>query len=120
MISPRHRPAEITIERAAEELRIRWADGHASAWSLPWIRAHCPCASCREERRARAESDGLLLNSGPPPSAEVTGAELVGNYALRLDWTDGHNSGIYPFSALRQSCPCPECNPAGAPPLLPD
>lgn len=120
MTAALYRPAEITIERTAGELRIRWADGHQSAWPLRWVRAHCPCATCREERGELAASDGLLLNSGPPPSAQIAGAELVGNYALRLDWTDGHNAGIYPFSALRQSCPCAECNPEGAPPFLPD
>jgi DUF971 family protein len=52
------------------------------------------------------------------PSAEIAGAELVGNYAVRLQWSDGHSSGIYAFSSLRNSCPCKECNPKGPPPLL--
>jgi DUF971 family protein len=101
-------------------LRIQWADGHSSEFSLAWLRANCPCATCREERRERAESGGLVLQSGPPPSSQVVGAELVGSYAMRIDWSDGHSTGIYPFAALRASCPCPDCNPGGPPPLLPD
>ncbi len=114
------RPNEITISREQAQLVVAWADGHSSHYALEWLRANCPCATCREEQRERAESGGLLLLAGPGPSAAVVGAELVGRYALRLDWGDGHNTGIYPFSALRAACPCAHCNPNGAPPLLPN
>ena len=30
------------------------------------------------------------------------GAELVGNYALRIDFSDGHSTGIYTFEFLRE------------------
>ena len=118
-----NRPLDVTIQRATHLLRIQWADGHTSAFALAWLRSNCPCATCREERRDRLmeeASGSFRLNSGPQPSQEVIGAELVGAYALRLDWADGHNTGIYPFSALRKSCPCATCNPGGAPPLVPD
>ena len=32
----------------------------------------------------------------------ATGAELVGNYAIRIDWSDGHSSGIYSWAFLRE------------------
>ena len=115
------RPKEITVERAANALRIRWLDGHDSSYPLRWLRANCPCATCREERRANAlNTNELKLMSGPLPSAEIVAAELVGHYAVRFTWADGHSTGIYAFSALRASCPCLECNPDGPPPLLPD
>lgn len=115
------RPQSISIDRTAGRLQIIWPDGHESTYALPWVRAHCPCATCREERRAVAQNDDpLRLHSGPLPSAHISSAELVGNYALRLVWSDGHNSGIYAFSALRASCPCKECNPSGPPPFLAD
>jgi DUF971 family protein len=113
------KPQNITIDRTAGLLRIVWRDGHQSDYPLRWVRANCPCATCREERRAAAfNTDPLRLHSGPPPSLEISGAELVGNYALRPIWSDGHDSGIYPFTLLRVSCPCAECNPDGAPALL--
>jgi DUF971 family protein len=119
--SPTHRPADLAVDRSAGLLRVAWHDGHRSEYALTWLRANCPCASCREERRERAlNTDLLKLNSGPQPSAVVTDAELVGNYALRFTWADGHGAGIYVFAALRNSCPCAVCNPAGPPPLLPD
>lgn len=115
------RPKDITVDRAAGALRITWLDDHISTYELRWLRANCPCATCREERRANAlDTDELKLMSGPLPSAEIVGAELVGNYAVRFTWADGHATGIYVFSALRASCPCPECNPDGPPPILAD
>lgn len=114
------RPTEIDVERAEGILRIRWADGHTSVFALPWLRANCPCATCREERREAIEVGSLRLLSGPPPSTQLETAELVGAYALRPVWSDGHSAGIYPFSALRAACPCGTCNPDGPRPLLPD
>jgi DUF971 family protein len=116
-----NRPKNITVDRPAALLRIEWHDGHKSEYSLRWLRANCPCATCREERRAALlNTDPLRLSSGPLPSTEIVSAEFVGNYAIRFDWSDGHNTGIYVFSALRTSCPCAECNPDGPPPLMPD
>lgn len=115
------RPQSLTVERANGLLRIVWQDGHVGAYPLTWLRRNCPCATCREERRAAVlNTDELKLFSGPLPSAEISAAELVGHYAVRFTWADGHNTGIYVFSALRASCPCAACNPNGPPPLLPD
>jgi DUF971 family protein len=35
--------------------------------------------------------------------------EPVGNYALRIVWSDGHAAGIYSFDHLRRICACPAC-----------
>lgn len=103
-----HRPINLTVDRPARTLTIAWNDGHVSNYRLEWLRAVCPCASCREDRR-NAQSDPLRLVT-TVPSSEMQSAELVGNYAIRFVWQDGHGSGIYGFSSLRASCPCPECN----------
>ncbi|MBK9691928.1 MAG: DUF971 domain-containing protein [Gemmatimonadetes bacterium] len=50
----------------------------------------------------------------PPPSPG-----LVGAYGLRVEWSDGHGTGIYTFRWLRDRCPCEACTagavPVGAP-----
>ena len=102
-------PTDLTVDTSAGEFTVEWADGHRSVYRLPWMRSVCPCASCREERR-QAEEDPLRLAVGPPPDPKVDSAELVGNYAIRFTWADGHGNGIYGFSSLRASCPCPSCN----------
>ncbi len=115
------RPKDITVDRSASLMRVLWQDDHPSEFSLKWLRANCPCATCREERRELVmNTDPLRLTTAPPPSAEIAGAEFVGNYAIRFTWQDGHGAGIYAFNLLRQCCPCPVCNADGPPPLTPD
>jgi len=43
----------------------------------------------------------------PRPGARA--AKVVGNYALQIDFTDGHTTGIYSYDYLRSICPCAEC-----------
>jgi len=109
------RPRDIAIERSSGCMHVVWQDGHSSRFELAWLRMHCPCATCREERREQAaHRDPLRLVATPPPSQEIVAAEFVGHYAIRFTWGDGHTAGIFPFEALRASCPCQKCNPGGA------
>jgi DUF971 family protein len=34
---------------------------------------------------------------------------VVGRYALSIEWSDGHDSGIYSYTTLRSLCPCDAC-----------
>ena len=43
------------------------------------------------------------------PKLKMNAAEAVGNYAIRIQWSDGHSTGIYSYEHLRKVCPCPEC-----------
>ncbi len=43
------------------------------------------------------------------PRLKMDQVEPVGNYAVRIVWSDGHSSGIYSFEHLRSVCPCPQC-----------
>ena len=43
------------------------------------------------------------------PTLKMLNVEPVGNYAIRIEWSDGHNTGIYSFDHLRKICPCAEC-----------
>jgi DUF971 family protein len=35
--------------------------------------------------------------------------QLVGNYAIKIDWSDGHNTGIYTYERLWEMCGCEKC-----------
>ena len=48
------------------------------------------------------------------PALKMLGAEPVGNYAIRINWSDGHNSGIYSWEHLRRICQCEQCRAAFA------
>jgi DUF971 family protein len=96
------RPVAIELDRT-RELRIRWADGEASVYPLPQLRQLCPCASCRTERDSAAAS---MLPVVPPPEVQAAMViaeriEVVGQYAIRITWKDGHDTGIYDYAMLR-------------------
>ena len=102
-------PREIDIEGPTSPLLITWEDGHRSAYELEYLRRVCPCAQCTQhgavplsERLARAIHG---------KAAEVKSIQEVGNYALAIVWGDGHDTGIYSFQYLRESCACPICRP---------
>lgn len=97
------RPSGLDLDLRAQVLRLSWADGAASALPLPLLRRHCPCATCRTEREKRAGSVLPILTASQsnPAGATATGGHLVGNYAIQIDWADGHTTGIYDFRLLR-------------------
>ena len=47
------------------------------------------------------------------PAVKPHSAEGVGKYAIKFDWNDGHNLGIYSWKWLREICPCNECSGRG-------
>ncbi len=94
-------------DRTARTFAIDWADGHATVYDFTALRWLCPCAYCRGEA-------GLpgWLDSAPQLTDEqtrMTDIHLVGNYAVSPHWADGHSTGFYTFTLLRDRCPCPEC-----------
>jgi len=91
-----------------EKLEIEWQDGLVSVYPVSTLRALCPCAQCRTVREQTQSRKKPLLQVLPGNYAKpvsVVDAELVGGYALRLEWSDGHSSGIYSFEYLREISP---------------
>lgn len=96
-------PVAFTFKRD-ERLEIQWSDGRSGAIPLDRLRRECPCAGCRQERTERASNPLTVLPSGRDEAAmiAVDRAELAGNYAIKIVWKDGHNTGIYDFGLLRR------------------
>ncbi|MCC6750954.1 MAG: DUF971 domain-containing protein [Deltaproteobacteria bacterium] len=86
-------------------LGIEWVDGHKSRWRLSHLRRHCPCALCVDEWTGEKRLDPAAVDE------KVVATELhsVGRYALAIHFTDGHQSGIFPFTLLRSLCQCDDC-----------
>lgn len=84
------------------ELGIVWEDGHESYFPGHYLRCACPCAKCVDEMSGRK----VLRNTEVPETVQAVKLEPTGNYALRIDWSDGHSTGIYTYERLRELCPC--------------
>jgi DUF971 family protein len=90
------------IDRISETvLSISWDNGEKTICYTKTLRQHCPCAVCQDERKNR---NPLKVLKSDQQHIELVNWEPVGNYALRLDWSDGHDTGIYTFEFLRQLC----------------
>jgi DUF971 family protein len=103
-------PANIEVHLPDRTMTIQWGDGHRSVYPFDLLRKECPCAVCREARQA-AKSDpfNVVTNAVRPGEVTVTGAEQVGRYAVRFEWSDHHDTGIYAYEYLRGICPCDQC-----------
>ena len=99
-----------TIKRLGKEsLDITWSDGHRSLFPNRYLRDNCPCASCREGTPRR-----VLPVVGNPGEIYPIQIGVVGRYAISIQWSDRHDTGIYSYDTLRQLCPCERCQPANA------
>jgi DUF971 family protein len=102
--------AEADVDDARETLNITWGDQHASVYPLKYLRAECPCAACRTAREeARSNPLRVIGANERAPLHGISDIEPVGRYGMRIDWKDGHSTGIYTFEYLRQICPCEVC-----------
>jgi len=120
-LDTRKKPADVKVRVAdGGGLDITWADGHVSHYDYAYLREQCPCALCDDERRKREGRDSPSLD-GHSSAAEINplqlykprpgarSAKAVGNYALQIDFNDGHSAGIYSYDYLRTICPCGDC-----------
>ena len=86
-------------------LRIRWADQHEANYPFPALREACQCASCVDEWSGEKK----ITRSQIADDIHTKHIEAKGRYAISIHWTDGHDTGIYPFDYLRKICPCDLC-----------
>ena len=87
-------------------LRVVWADGGVSDYPIAYLRRMSPSADAREMRKQMKRNPLTVLpaSSGSGPLTALD-AELVGNYALRIRFSDGHHTGIYSWDYLRSIDP---------------
>lgn len=92
--------APINIQVIGNEVAIAWDDGGESYFDFERLRAASPSAANQGERDILGNQYG---GDGPKkfPGVRVIGWEKVGNYAIRFDFSDGHNSGLYSYEYLR-------------------
>src|SRR6185369_10703087 len=88
--------------KKTEALLITWSDGRESRLPLQVLRKYCPCAGCQGERDILGRTRLPIVRTTYDGPITANGAELVGNYALRIDFSDGHNAGIYSWAFLRE------------------
>lgn len=87
-------PTEIRLRKAARELVVSFADGQRFRLPFEYLRVFSPSA----EVRGHGGGEPLLVTG--KEGVTITRIEQVGNYAVRLVFSDGHDSGIYSWQVL--------------------
>lgn len=92
--APRVRPQEITVRD--RNVVIDWSDGRTTPMDMQLLRQRCPCAGCVDEWSGRRTLDPASIAADVRP----VGMREVGRYAVQIDWSDGHSTGIYSWDML--------------------
>lgn len=87
------------------EVHIVWSDGHRTVFGNKALRERCPCAACVNEFTGQRMLDPRSVR----PDVRADEISLVGRYAIKIRWSDRHDTGIYTFQTLREWCECPGC-----------
>jgi DUF971 family protein len=79
-------------------LAILWTDQKEDHFDVVALRQHCPCAVCVDEHTGKRNME---LTRRIPDSVRPLRVHSVGQYALTMEFSDGHKTGIYTFAYLR-------------------
>jgi ATP-binding protein involved in chromosome partitioning len=90
-------PIEI-IPMEDNKTGILWSDGQHHVYANRDLRAACHCASCIDEWTSKQ----LLDPDSIPQDIHFKSYSKVGNYGIKFNWSDGHNTGIYSYDTLRE------------------
>ncbi|MEE2907136.1 MAG: DUF971 domain-containing protein [Planctomycetota bacterium] len=94
--SPRH----LDLQRT-RGLNVTWQDGSTSFFSVDHLRWMSPSAEARALRAEMERNPLTVLPSGQNKPLIAEDMELVGSYAVRIRFSDGHDTGLYTWSYLR-------------------
>ncbi len=86
------------IDRRDDGLLVQWSSTRPVLIPARRLRLGCQCASCRDEMTGIPILNPASVSDTIAPLA----VHLVGSYAVRIDWSDGHGAGIYTYDWLRK------------------
>jgi DUF971 family protein len=89
-------PTEIRLRRKSRVLELSYADGTRHALSFEYLRTHSPSAE------VQGHGPGQDVLQIAKEAVDVTRVDPVGHYAVRLVFSDGHDTGLYTWKYLRE------------------
>jgi DUF971 family protein len=89
-------PVDIKIRTESRILDVSFDDGTRYELPFEYLRVFSPSA----EVKGHGGGEGILQSG--KENIGITGVEPIGNYALRLSFDDGHNTGLYSWTLLHE------------------
>ena len=87
-------PVEIKLHQVSRVLEIAFDDGKTFTLPCELLRVYSPSAE------VRGHGPGQETLQTGKKNVEIKTIEPVGNYAVQLSFSDGHNTGIYSWDLL--------------------
>lgn len=88
------RPIDVKLHQASRLLEIKFDNGTECMLSCEFLRVYSPSAE------VRGHGHGQEVLQLDKEDVNITAIEPVGNYAIRLVFSDGHNTGLYSWDYL--------------------
>ena len=87
-------PEEIRLSKDKDSLFIKFDNGYQTTLSAELLRVESPSAE--------VQGHGIGQKTTPAGKANVTisGLEPIGNYAIRISFSDGHDTGLFSWDIL--------------------
>jgi DUF971 family protein len=89
-------PVQIKLRRAENVLELSYEDGSTLSLPAEYLRVESPSAEVQGHGPGQAKLVTGKKHVG------ITGVEPTGNYALRLSFSDGHDTGIFTWDYLEE------------------
>ena len=84
-------------------IEVDWSDGSTATYTARLLRDACPCATCRDQRAVPAATSPLMvLSAAELTPLTITGMQPIGQYAYKIIFSDGHDSGIFTLEYLHE------------------
>lgn len=87
-------PTEIKLHQKSRILEIAFANGVAFRLPCEFLRVYSPSAE------VRGHGPGQEVLQAGKKDVEITRIEPVGQYAIQLHFSDGHDTGLYSWDLL--------------------
>lgn len=89
------RPSEIVLHQQSRVLEVAFSDGQRFQLPCEFLRVYSPSAE------VRGHGPGQDVLQTGKRNVSITAVEPVGNYAVKLVFSDGHDSGLFSWEYLR-------------------
>jgi DUF971 family protein len=89
-------PTEIKLHQASNALEVSFSDGRVFRYTCEFLRVHSPSAE------VRGHGPGQEVLQTGKRDVGITAIEPVGSYAVKLVFSDGHDTGLYSWDYLHE------------------
>lgn len=89
-------PTEIRLNKEKDTLTVSFDDESTFALSAEYLRVHSPSAE------VQGHSPDQRVTVGGKKNVRISSLEQTGNYALKIQFDDSHNTGLYSWGYLHE------------------